>query len=137
MTTLVCRGVLRRSGNGASEATTFEPERCAGCTGRCGIRLGQARTRLALGDLPDGTPVEFVAIPAALARRALFVFGAPIALAALAVLAGAPGWLAAVAFLGGVALAVGVRFVWPIDPQVAEPEVAVEDDPRLVRIRLR
>ena len=89
--------------------------------------------RLALGDLPDGTPVEFVAVPAALARRALFVFGAPIALAALAVLTNAPGWLVALAFLGGAALAVGVQRAWPS----AEPEVVVEDDPRLVRIRLR
>ena len=133
MSSLVCRGVLRRSGSGASEATTFEPERCAGCTGRCGIRLGQTRIRLALGDLPDGAPVEFVAMPAALARRALFVFGAPIALAALAVLTGASGWLVAVAFLGGVALAVGVQRAWPS----AEPEVVVEDEPRLVRVRLR
>ena len=133
MSALVCRGVLRRSGNRASEATTFEPERCAGCTGRCGIRLGQARIRLALGDLPDGAPVEFVAVPAALARRALFVFGAPIALAALAVLTGAQGWLVAVAFLGGVVFAVGVQRAWPS----AEPEVVVEDEPRLVRIRLR
>ena len=132
MSTLVCRGVLRRSGSGASEAA-FKPERCAGCTGRCGIRLGQPRIRLTLGDLPDGAPVEFVAVPAALARRALFVFGAPIALAALAVLTGAQGWLVAVAFLGGVVFAVGVQRAWPS----AEPEVVVEDEPRLVRIRLR
>ena len=133
MSALVCRGVLRRSGSGGSEATTFEPERCAGCTGRCGIRLGQTRIRLALGDLPDGTPVEFVAMSAALGRRALFVFGAPIALAALAALTGASGWLVAVAFLGGVVLAVGVQRARPS----AEPEVVVEDEPHLVRVRLR
>ena len=128
---LVCRGVLRRRGN-ASAAATIEPQRCDGCRGRCAIRIGSARLRLELDDLPDGTPVEFVAAPRALAGRALFVFGSPLAATALAVLAGAHDWLLPCAFAVGLMLALGARFAWPR----AEPDVEVQAQPCRVRIHL-
>lgn len=128
---LVCRGVLRRRGN-ASDAAAIEPRRCAGCSGRCGIRIGGTRLRLDLDDLPDGTPVEFVAARRALAGRALFVFGAPLASTALAALVGAPDWLLPCIFVVGLMLALGARFAWPR----AEPDVEVRAQPCRVRIHL-
>lgn len=127
---LVCSGVLRRRGN-ASDAT-IDLQRCAGCMGRCGIRIGATRLRLELDGLSDGTSVEFVAAPRALACRALVVFGSPLALAALAALVGASQWLLSAAFLGGILLAFGARFAWPS----AEPDVEVQAEPRRARIHL-
>lgn len=130
---LVCRGVLRRRRNGSD--ATIEPQRCGGCSGRCGIRIGSARLRLErleLDDLPDGTPVEFVAARQALAGRALFVFGSPLASTALAALVGAPDWLLPCAFVVGLMLALGARFAWPR----AEPNVEVQAQPCRVRVHL-
>lgn len=110
---LLCRGTIRR--RDGVVAVAFEPMRCAGCEGRCGIRLGKARLPLDARELADGTPVEVVANARTFGACALLVFGAPVAMAVGAALlaeqmAWGRAWLAPTALLASVLAALCARF---------------------------
>lgn len=74
---------------GADCAVVFHRVRCAQCDGRCGLSLGGGEVRLD-ADLPEGAAVEVVASVRGLARRAMGVFGWP--LAAIVVMATVAEW---------------------------------------------
>ena len=135
---LLCRGTVRRR-DGMAEVA-LEPKRCAGCEGRCGIRLGRARLPLETLDLADGTPVEIVASARALGAQALLVFAVPVALAVGAVLVaeqlewGGP-WLVPAVLLASALAAMCMRFARS-GGVASEPHVG-RSGAGTIRIRLR
>ena len=85
MTLLARSGVVVRDADGRL-GVAFAEERCAGCDGRCGLRLGRAPALpLPIGGGPApavGTRLDVVAPGHRLSRQAAFVFGVPLAAAA-------------------------------------------------------
>lgn len=87
-------GLVRSGTVGTTDGirtVVFEDARCSGCDGRCAVRMGAAALPLdALPDaahgasLTDGDRLRVAVAPAALAWRALGVFGVPILVAAAA-----------------------------------------------------
>lgn len=77
MTLLARTGVVVRGANGRL-AVVFGQDRCRGCDGRCGLRLGRTPS-LALPDLRAGSAVEVVVAAKRLQRCAAVVFGVPLA----------------------------------------------------------
>lgn len=142
---LIRTGVVRSAASG--RAVVFDRERCPGCDGRCALQLG-GTPRLALDiDLPDGTPVEVAASAPPLARRALAVFGIPLATTiAAAVIANWPAWgdwLVPAALLGSALAMIVGRFALAgkrgaAGQRMLEPceGPACPRPPRTVRIRL-
>lgn len=87
MTLLTRSGVVAHDADGRL-GVAFASERCAGCDGRCGLRLGRTRT-LPLPTVgavapPVGTRLDVVVARNQLNRQAAFVFGVPLAVAASA-----------------------------------------------------
>ena len=117
MTPLARSGVVVRDANGRL-GVAFAEERCAGCDGRCGLRLGRAPTLplpAAVGAAapPVGTRLDVVAPGHRLSRQAAFVFGVPLAAAAGAAMLAEwavwhPLW-ALLATAAGLALPLAVR----------------------------
>ncbi len=73
-------GTARRVGRYCSVA--FQPLRCAGCDGRCGLALGAGDELPVAADLLDGTTVDVVASPRTFMVRSFAVFGWPVGAAA-------------------------------------------------------
>ena len=134
---LLCRGTVRRR-DGMAEVA-LEPKRCAGCDGRCGIRLGKARLPFEGLDLADGTPVEIVASARVLGAQALLVFGVPVALAVGAVLLAEQlewgPWLAPVVLLASALAAMSMRRARS-GGVASEPDIG-RSGAGTIRIRLR
>lgn len=109
MTQLARTGVVVRGADGRL-AVAFDQERCDGCDGGCGLRLG-ATPPLALRGLPLGSPVEVVVATKRLRRCAAAVFGAPLAATVgLAALAEGAAWQET-AVLGAALLGLAVPFL--------------------------
>ena len=70
-------GVVARGADGRL-SVAFDQERCDGCGGGCGLRLGGTPS-LALSDLRVGSTVEVVVKTSRLLGRAALVFGVPVA----------------------------------------------------------
>lgn len=81
---LLSRGTVRSPDGRPS--VVLDGELCAGCNGRCGLRLTAKPTLpVAVGaEVADGTPVEVVVAANSLARRVLALFAPPLAVAVAA-----------------------------------------------------
>lgn len=124
MTLLTRQGVVARDGEGEL-GVVFEGERCAGCSGHCGLRLGRTRP-LPLCTANIGTPVQVVASALGFVRHAAVVFGLPVAAGVgLALVAEWRGWhelwsVAAIAV--GLALPFVARLLRPPQPLRVTPQ---------------
>ena len=133
MTLLTRQGVVARGAEGEL-GVVFEGERCAGCNGHCGLRLGRTRP-LPLCKANIGTPVEVVASALGFVRQAAVVFGLPVAAGAgLALVADWRGWhelWSVAAIAAGLVLPFAVRLLRP--PQ----ELRVTPQGTGLRVELR
>ena len=123
MTLLSRAGVVVRDAEGQL-AVAFAGERCPGCDGRCGLRLGHTPALPLPSDgtqrIAVGARLEVVAPANRLKRQAALVFGLPLAVAAgAATLAdwagGHPLWVL-VAAVAGLALPLVARFARRAEP---------------------
>ena len=106
-------GAVRRDGKRCAVHFPAAPvERCEGCSGRCGLAIGSADGLPLDADLPEGAAVEVAASVRAFGRRAVLVFGVPVAVtvAAAVVVRSLPGadWLVAGSLLGAILAGVGL-----------------------------
>ena len=121
MTLLSRAGVVVRDAEGQL-AVAFAGERCPGCDGRCGLRLGHtpALPLPSRQEIAIGARLEVVAPANRLKRQATLVFGLPLAVAAgAATLADWAGWhplWVFVATVAGLALPLVARFARRAEP---------------------
>ncbi|MXY51482.1 MAG: SoxR reducing system RseC family protein [Gammaproteobacteria bacterium] len=119
MKDMIRTGTVERSAAGTCRVR-LDDATCAGCSGRCGVGFRAPRTVIDVpGDAAVGARVEVQATCAAFVQASGLVFGLPLGMVAVGMLAVAAfdlaeGWLMA-ALVGGLALALGLsrRFAEP------------------------
>lgn len=102
---------LTRQGVVGADSVVFDVERCAGCDGRCAIRLGKRLSWPLSGsvDAPRDAKITLSASASRLVGETLLLFGLPVLCVAVAAFAVETAGPVAVAFAGGVLAALLIR----------------------------
>lgn len=126
-------GVVVRGADGRL-TVAFDQQRCGGCDGRCGLRLGRTPS-LALPCLRLGSPVEVVVATRRLLGRAAVVFGVPVAaVVGFAALAEGAAWPEPLV-LGAAAVGLAVPLL--LRPFERRQRCSVVERDQALRVELR